>query len=348
MSGTQRARRATGAPRRLVLLPLLASLLLAAPPGTAAPRAVGHLLWLDPSATLMVARPDGTATRPLPLPPYDQAADLAVSPRGDRVAFILWRGTLPELWVAAADGSAARQLTAAVHPADPTWSPDGRRIAYTSALSALRVIGADGAADRLVHAVVGQLDTPAWSPRSSEVVYAHNAGYQGVGLEAVDVDAAPATARRLADTRGERTFHPRWAPDGSGVSYLLADGLYVVDRAGRRPTRLVDGADPTFAGGAVWSPDGRELLVCPTWPMSWHSGLRGDPLTRVDVTRRTAHLLSPVACLTPAWSPDGRAAATVDHSQGRPTTRLVIRSREGRFLADLGPAWGIGLVWTRY
>ncbi|NIQ85809.1 MAG: hypothetical protein GTN83_13545, partial [Acidobacteria bacterium] len=57
-----------------------------------------------------------------------QIRDAVPSPDGGRLAFT----ALDRLWVANADGSGARRLTdsnASEH--FPTWSPDGRWIAYS-------------------------------------------------------------------------------------------------------------------------------------------------------------------------------------------------------------------------
>jgi RTX calcium-binding nonapeptide repeat (4 copies)/WD40-like Beta Propeller Repeat len=103
---------------------------------------------------------------------------------------------------------------------DPTWSPDGRWIAYERQ-GALRVVAPDGAGDRSV--AVG--DRPAWAPDSSRLAVRRGDSVFVVGLNG-------SSDRRVA--AGERAL---WSPDGTrlavlreGVSYLVT-----VDGSSERP-----------------------------------------------------------------------------------------------------------------
>lgn len=74
-----------------------------------------------------------------PGPSYSrfETADFTWAPDGSHLAFCSKQGGLSNLWVVAADGSGARQITVNRDPlaqyACPLWSPDGQRIAYLSA-----------------------------------------------------------------------------------------------------------------------------------------------------------------------------------------------------------------------
>lgn len=342
MTGMGRASHTT---RVLFLLTALLLALLVSP-ASAGVRPTGHLFWVTEDMSLHVVAADGSASHLVRLPTRVLLGDLAVDRSRTRVAFTLTRSdtSLPELWVLDARLMRPRQLTAAVFPSAPSWSPDGRRLVYVSAEASLRVIDVAGNDDRAVLPVPGIVDDPEWGPRG--VVYAHNVGVLGVGgvaLELVDVDALMPIPRVLAPLV-ERTMAPHWSPDGRKVSYLLPAGLYVVDVVTGTSRRLTTGGDPSFAGGAPWAPDGRAMLLCR--PVAGWFGLGGQPLREVDSISGRERQVGEGACLTPTWSPDGTFTAVVDAS-GDESTHLIVRDRRGHLLRDLGPAWGVGVVWTR-
>lgn len=103
-------------------------------------RSVYHPETLSENATIEIMSPDGSGAERL----IDDATDPAFSPDGARIAFAsgrdrngelcygdrcFWAG---ELYVSNADGSEPERLTEteALNEADPSWLPDGLRIAY--------------------------------------------------------------------------------------------------------------------------------------------------------------------------------------------------------------------------
>jgi len=277
-------------------------------PARAASTPAGHVVWTDTHGALLIGRPDGTVSR-VALPSHTSLGDISASRAGDRVAFTLSDGVRTALW------------TAPTRARSSPTSPSRTR----------------------------QLDTPEWSPRGSEVVYAHNIYLQGTTIEVVDVDVVAPVPRVIATTGGNRTFDVHWSPDGTQLSYLISalpyvtGGTYVVDARGTRSERVGEGGDPTFAGGAVWSPDGTRLLLCQLDGAGWF-GISGRPLREITVRTHAVRDLGDGPCLTPTWSPDGRFTADVDYSQGG--SQLILRTRDGALVRALGDAWGIGLAWT--
>ena len=75
---------------------------------------------------------------------------------------------LRHVWVMAADGSGARQLTFAESwDADPTWSPDGSRIAFarlTETRYDIYVISVEGGAEERVTDDPHDDMDPNWTP----------------------------------------------------------------------------------------------------------------------------------------------------------------------------------------
>ena len=86
------------------------------------------------------------------------------SPRGDRIAFQSRVGGAWQILTMKPDGSEVRILTSAGNNEDPTWSPDGRMIAFAHD-GKLWVMEADGSNARQISSGTGQFSNISWSPR---------------------------------------------------------------------------------------------------------------------------------------------------------------------------------------
>jgi TolB protein len=93
----------------------------------------------------------------------------AWSPKGDLIAFVCRADAGHQLFVVGVDGSSPLQLTSYGSNEDPSWSPDGRYIAFATTFGRgsvfnLAMIRKDGGNLRqLTNGRVGEMD-PAWSP----------------------------------------------------------------------------------------------------------------------------------------------------------------------------------------
>jgi len=92
----------------------------------------------------------------------------------------------------------------------PTWSPDGRKIAFIFGAPLdyeLRVINADGSGRRTL---AQGADHPVWSPDGQKIAFL---GSRGIAV--VNVDGS---GRRLLSA--ERSDHwPVWSPDGRRIAF---------------------------------------------------------------------------------------------------------------------------------
>ena len=93
----------------------------------------------------------------------------ALSGDGRRLAFCSGRGGIVDIWVAAANGSEAHQLTHGPNQfqCSPRWAPDGHSIVFDSTpkdgQSHLWTIDSDGGAPRQITRSAGNHTMPSWS-----------------------------------------------------------------------------------------------------------------------------------------------------------------------------------------
>jgi Tol biopolymer transport system component len=148
----------------------------------------------------------------------------------------------------------------------PTWSPDGKAVAFLGEEGLLR-IGLDGSArKRLAGKVDPNSGGPDWSPSGDEIAFAQ-ASTDEIVTDAflVSVPSEGGPVRRLIRKPGYRIAF-RWSPDGGRIAVIGSGwsegsvGPIVVGRDGGHPVEVTRGGqadEPHLA----WSPDGRFIAV---------------------------------------------------------------------------------------
>ena len=108
--------------------------------------------------------------------------DPHLSPDGRQLAFGSGRSGTVQIWVAAADGSNARQLTHTTRQwsGSPAWSPDGRLIAFDSGDVGgqvhIWIVDADGGTPRQITSGPGNQSVPRWSADGKWIYFANDLG----------------------------------------------------------------------------------------------------------------------------------------------------------------------------
>jgi dipeptidyl aminopeptidase/acylaminoacyl peptidase len=193
-----------------------------------------------------------------------------LSPDGRRVAYVVtWidseaNAYRSRIWVAPLDGSAEPREFTSGRRSDhsPSWSPDGRWLAFVStrdgeeekkAHGELYVMPADGGEPRRLTDSKESVDSVVWAPDSTRLAFARRVRDEAYEQEE-DRDRAP---RRFT-----RVF---FKLDGVGWIGDRRKHIFVVGLEGDDERQLTDGdcedAEPT------WSPDGKRIVF---------TSMRGD------------------------------------------------------------------------
>lgn len=277
----------------------------------------------------------------------------ALSPDGSTAA---WSATAPDLatdeyagslWTAPTDGSRPpRRLTRGHRDTAPTWSPDGRWVAFLRAEPKGRpqlwlVEASGGDPVRLTDAPLG-VGEPRFSPDSTRIAYLARVPEQGRYVSGEDPAGEP--------PRHITTF--RYRADGVGFLRDRPQHLFVVDvpadpAPGALPDPVALTAGDLEVAGHRWLPDGDRLVAV----AAVHAGREEDLLRDAVVVAARPGDGAPAAPQpltraggrdtlsvdTVAPSPDGSTLWLLASDQG-PTGRDFVTAQTGLFVLDLHAA----------
>lgn len=237
--------------------------------------------------------------------------NLDVSPDGRSIAFDL----LGDIYIMDIGGGTPRRLTSGLaFDQQPRFSPDGRRIAFTSDRAGgdnIWVMNADGTGSRAVtRETFTLLNAPAWSPDGRFII-----------------------ARKHYTTQRSAGTGEIWLYDASGAG----GGQALVERPSPQHQKEL--------GEPVYSPDGRFIYFTrdassgPIFQYAQDSNEGAFVIERYEIAsgERSTVAGGPGGAVRPTPSPDGRWLAFVKREEGR--SRLFIKDlttgRERRIYDDL-------------
>lgn len=209
----------------------------------------------------------------------------AFSPDGNHVAFVLHAANYSGIYTAMIGGQKSLRLTTNSGDCCPTWSPDGREIAFSRP--------SDGGVDIYVIPALGGTEHRvfSWPPEGHQVstlppwrVNGRSLDWSPNGKVLTFSDTQPdkthawiallsvadSTIRPLTSPPSQTLdYGPAFSPDGSMVAFVrgiaagVVEDLYVAPAGGGSPKRLT--FDNTWIyGPPAWTPDGREIVFSST------------------------------------------------------------------------------------
>lgn len=188
------------------------------------------------------------------------------------------------------------------HTLMPRWSPDGRRVIYTSYFNSgapdIFTVDPTNGQKNIFANFKGTNMGARFSPNGQQVVMICGSGASNVYIAGAAGGGAP---RQLTKTEGVKAS-PAWSPDGSRIVFAMEPGpqLYVMPVSGGAPQRLSTGF--SFASEPDWSVANPNKIA-----FTARSG-GSYQIAVYDVAAKSAKVASKAAFdgVEPSWLADGR------------------------------------------
>lgn len=290
-------------------------------PSSGVPAVVDLNLGNAGSATPTVAQ---GGLLPTPVPTATDIPEL-LQARGS-LAFVVHERGQDDIWMTSIDSRNPLRITSSPEDdRDPSFSPDGQRLAYASHrdgnwdIYILNMNNPLGEPERKTFGIAFDA-RPVWS---SDGVYLAYESYQNNNLDilimSVDGTVPP---QALPSMSGSAEFSPAWSPEGRQIAYVSwRDGnqdIYVVDLNDGEAFNLTN--SPTrHEDYPAWNPDGTLLAYSAV-----DEGIEKVFVKSVSNPEEPAQVIA--RGRNPSWSPDGNSIIfAVDSFEG---TQFIVEPYE--------------------